>query len=166
MRILIFVSMLLCSIALQAKPSERLINALIQVESKGNSKAVGDNGKAVGCLQLWTTYVKDASSKKQKFTANDRKDRAKSIAIFKAYMDKYATADRLADIRSTLSWAENRRLSDISDDEIICRMHNGGMGFCYRTTKEWEDHDNNVGRTRRLVNTATYWQRVKSVMEM
>jgi hypothetical protein len=149
--------------AFAAKPSDKLVNALIKVESKGNNTAVGDNGNAVGCLQLWTTYVKDASSKKQKFTPADRTSRAKSIAIFKAYMDKYATDTRLAAIRNELCSLEGRPANAITDDEIICRMHNGGMGFCYRTKKEIEKKDFS-GRNRRVANTAYYWTKIQASM--
>ena len=39
---------------------EKLLDALIQVESNGNDKAIGDNGKAIGCLQIWKIYWTDA----------------------------------------------------------------------------------------------------------
>ena len=38
-----------------------LILILIQVESSGNDLAVGDGGKAYGCLQMHAGYVQDAA---------------------------------------------------------------------------------------------------------
>ena len=37
-----------------------VIAALIQVESGGNSQAVGDGGRAVGVLQMWPIAVREA----------------------------------------------------------------------------------------------------------
>jgi len=38
-----------------------LIPSLIQVESQGSDKAIGDNGKAFGCLQIWEVVIKDVN---------------------------------------------------------------------------------------------------------
>ncbi len=38
-----------------------VVAALIQIESCGNDAAVGDNGRAVGCLQLWPIAVAEAN---------------------------------------------------------------------------------------------------------
>jgi hypothetical protein len=40
---------------------DKLIPVLIQVESSGNDKAISDNGKAYGCLQIWDVVVKDVN---------------------------------------------------------------------------------------------------------
>lgn len=163
MKYAILAILTMLSLNLYAKPSEKLINALIQVESAGNNKAIGDNGNAVGCLQLWESYVKSASTDKKKFTSRDRYSRTKSIEIFKSFMDKYATSTRLDQIRNELCTLEKRVPQDISDDEIICRMHNGGLGFCYRTKKELEKKDFS-GRDRRIANTSYYWTKVQAAM--
>ena len=39
----------------------KLILAIITVESGGDNYAVGDNGNAYGCLQIWPAYVQDAN---------------------------------------------------------------------------------------------------------
>jgi len=66
---------------------DRLVSAFIYVESKGDDKAVGDNGKAVGCLQFWPIMVKEANRLgRTSYTNADRYDRAKSVAMFKTIM--------------------------------------------------------------------------------
>ena len=47
---------------LNAQQTE-LVNAIIQVESSGNDDAIGDNGKAIGCLQIWQPYWFDATER-------------------------------------------------------------------------------------------------------
>lgn len=83
------------------------INAIIQVESGGDDSAVGDGGKAVGCLQIHPQMVEDVNRilKKEVYTLDDRKDRAKSITMFRIYSSHY-----------TPSW--NR--------ELVARRWNGG----------------------------------------
>jgi hypothetical protein len=89
-----------------------LILALIMVESSGNNDAIGDNGKAYGCLQLHAAYVQDAAEYAGKnWVHEDAFDRNTSIQIFKAYMARYATEERLG---------RNPTASDIA------RIHNGG----------------------------------------
>tara|TARA_R110000803_G_scaffold36364_1_gene78100 strand:+ start:43 stop:429 length:387 start_codon:yes stop_codon:yes gene_type:complete len=89
-----------------------LILALIMVESSGNNDAIGDNGKAYGCLQLHAAYVQDAAEYAGKnWVHEDAFDRNTSIQIFKAYMARYATEERLG---------HKPTASDIA------RIHNGG----------------------------------------
>ena len=40
----------------------RVINAIIQTESKGNSKAINKNGNCVGILQITGICVKEANA--------------------------------------------------------------------------------------------------------
>jgi len=42
-------------------PSSRLIDALMHVESKGKVHAIGDNGRAVGCLQIHKGVIEDVN---------------------------------------------------------------------------------------------------------
>ena len=73
-----------------------LIAALIAVESAGNDAAVGDNGMAVGCLQIWETTVEDINRfAGTSYTAADRRDRKKSIEMCKLYLTHYGTEKRL-----------------------------------------------------------------------
>ena len=89
-----------------------LILAIITIESGGNDKAIGDGGKAYGCLQLHASYVADASEHAGKdWTHEDAFDRETAIDIMLAYMSRYATPARLG--RSVTA-------------EDIARIHNGG----------------------------------------
>lgn len=38
---------------------DSVIETLIRVESSGNDEATGDDGRAIGCLQLWKVQVDD-----------------------------------------------------------------------------------------------------------
>jgi soluble lytic murein transglycosylase-like protein len=89
-----------------------LILAIITVESGGDDKAIGDGGKAYGCLQLHASYVADAAEYAGKdWNHNDAFDRETAIDIVLAYMSRYATPARLG--RSVTA-------------EDIARIHNGG----------------------------------------
>lgn len=61
MLVYILVSVLLGVHSLYANPSDELITSLVQVESRGNSNAIGDNGKAIGCLQIHKGVVEDVN---------------------------------------------------------------------------------------------------------
>jgi hypothetical protein len=75
---------------------DRLIPALVQVESNGNPRAVGDNGKALGQLQIWSVVVVDVNrAKGTRYTHKDAFDPAKAEAICRAYLSIYATPRRL-----------------------------------------------------------------------
>lgn len=102
-----------------------LILAIITVESGGNDLAIGDNGKAYGCLQIHVSYVQDASEyANHPWEHEDAFDRKVAIQIFTAYIDRYATA---------------KRLGKPVTAEDIARIHNGGPNG-YRkvaTEKYW-----------------------------
>jgi len=77
---------------------DTLIPPLIQVESGGDDRAIGDGGKAVGCLQLWKIYVDDVNridQYKTEFTYQDRYDRDKSIAMVKIFLAHYGKMKRV-----------------------------------------------------------------------
>ena len=40
----------------------RLIPVLIEQESNGDTWAIGDNGNALGCMQIWPDYIKDVNA--------------------------------------------------------------------------------------------------------
>ena len=80
--------------------ADRLINALIQVESDGDIFAIGDKdlkNKAYGCLQIRQPVVDDVN--RVLGTNNKAEDmlgnKELSVIVFKAYMDLYATEKRL-----------------------------------------------------------------------
>jgi type IV pilus biogenesis protein CpaD/CtpE len=89
------------------KADTSLVKAVEQVESGGKTNAIGDGGKAVGCLQIHPILVKDVNRilGKQKYTLKDRKNRQKSREMFKIYVNHYAKG---------------------KSDEVKARMWNGG----------------------------------------
>jgi hypothetical protein len=72
---------------------DKLIPALIAVESAGKTDAIGDGGRAVGCLQIWPIMVEDVNRiAGTNYTLADRLDRKKSIEMAKIYLTHYAAA--------------------------------------------------------------------------
>jgi hypothetical protein len=64
-----------------------LISALIIVESSGNDLAIGDQGRAIGCLQIHKAVVADVN----KFTGShyrhqDMTNRVQARAVCEAYL--------------------------------------------------------------------------------
>ena len=70
-------------------PSERLLNAIRQVESGGRN-VTGDGGKAVGVYQLHKCVVDDVNRiYKTKYQYIDRQNEAKSRQIARLYLKHY-----------------------------------------------------------------------------
>ncbi len=96
---------------------DRLINAIIYVESRGNDSAVGDNGKAVGCLQIHPIMVREVNRLLAKYdipttyTLEDRYSREKSIEMFNIVSEEYYCC-------------EDYTFTDYA--EIVARRWNGG----------------------------------------
>ncbi len=90
---------------------EILLDALIQVESRGDSLTIGDNGKAVGILQIHPITVRDVNRILEKrgdtirYTYEDRNSQSKSIEMFYIWKSYYHVE---------------------SDFETIARCWNGG----------------------------------------
>ncbi len=88
------------------------LDALIQVESGGDAEAVGDDGKALGVLQIHQVYWQDAveiSSDLATRKYEDVKDPEYAERVVIAYMMRYARNALIA-----------------SDYEKTSRIHNGG----------------------------------------
>ena len=97
---------------LNAQQNE-LVHALIQVESNGNDKAIGDNGKAIGCLQIWKIYWFDACERSNIGGVYlDCYKRGYAVRVFDAYMKRYARE----------AWTSPGGF----DAEKVARIHNGG----------------------------------------
>jgi hypothetical protein len=67
-----------------------LISALMIVESGNNDQAIGDQGRAIGCLQIHKAVVLDVN----KFTGSDYRhqdmtNRAQARAVCEAYLRHY-----------------------------------------------------------------------------
>jgi len=112
-----------------------LINALIMVESNGKDDAVGDNGNAIGCLQIWEIYWFDATERSNiggKYS--DCYTRAYAVRIFDAYMKRYARE----------AWTNPAKF----DAEKVARIHNGGPKGYRKTATEkyWKKVLTELGR--------------------
>jgi len=96
---------------------DRLINAIIYVESRGNDSAIGDRGKAVGCLQIHPICVREVNRILRKndiplvYTLEDRYNRAKSIEMFNIIAEQYECCEYI----EFMDYAE-----------IVARRWNGG----------------------------------------
>lgn len=70
--------------------------ALIAVESGGNTRAVGDQGRSLGCLQIRREVVHDVNRiARTKFTHADARNAEKSLIMCRIYLQHYCTAARL-----------------------------------------------------------------------
>jgi hypothetical protein len=88
----------------------RLLLALIAVESNGNDAAVGDQGRAVGCLQIHARVVEDVNRVYgTQFRLSHRWDREQSLRICELYLAHYA-----ARVPGPVTW------------ETYARIWNGG----------------------------------------
>ena len=76
-----------------------LIEAIIYVESRGNDSAIGDRGKAVGCLQIHPILVREVNRILRRndiplvYTLEDRYSREKSIEMFNIIAEQYECCD-------------------------------------------------------------------------
>lgn len=103
MRFLLSILVSVLSLASFSAPSEKLIDALVHVESKGEVHAVGDNGKAIGPLQIHKEVVDDVNKAYgTNYTYDDRKSIDKSREICRKYLllhgGRHATNEKYARI--------------------------------------------------------------------
>lgn len=96
----------------------RLIEALIMVESRGQADAVGDDGMAVGILQIWPCVVDDLQVAGYDYTLDDRLDPEKSRAMFNDYQRIY---NPTRDIERAIQ-LHNPRAGVGYHNEVIKRM--------------------------------------------
>ena len=107
-------------------------DAIKEVESGGDGKAIGDNGKAVGAYQIHEIYVKDANRISGKsYTLEDRYDEKKSLEMVKIVTTYYG------------NYYKKKTGKEVTP-EIIARIHNGGA----------------LGWNKS--STISYWNKVKS----
>lgn len=85
---------------------DKVIDAIIFVESSGRDDVIGDGGEAVGCLQIHRRMVRDVNRilGYKEFSYEDRKNRERSIEMMKIYIDHY----------------------NLESPEMIARCWNGG----------------------------------------
>jgi soluble lytic murein transglycosylase-like protein len=105
---------------------DKLIAAIIQVESGGDTLAYNSKEDAVGCLQIRPIMVREVNRLlgKDSFTLSDRWSKAKSIQMFNI-------------LRSNIKGASN---------EKIARVWNGGYNGHNKqgTLKYWQKVRNNL----------------------
>ncbi len=112
-----------------------LIPLLIQVESSGDPNAIGDGGRAVGCLQIHPVVVEDVNRIYQtKYTEKDRLNKAKSMSICRLYLKYYGTRYQL-------------KTGKKATMEALARIWNGGPDG-------WKKQ-----------STVKYWKKVKGLYE-
>jgi len=104
---------------------DTLLDALIEVESNGKDDAVGDNGNAIGCLQIWKIYWTDAVERSGiGGSYKDCYDRAYAKSIVDAYMTRYAKE----------AWTNPKKFNA----EKCARIHNGGpKGYRKQATEKY-----------------------------
>jgi hypothetical protein len=77
-----------------------LISALIIVESSGNDQAIGDQGRAIGCLQIHRAVVLDVNRiTGSNYRHSEMTNRVAARAVCEAYLKHYgrgATTEQLA----------------------------------------------------------------------
>ncbi len=114
------------------------VNAVIFVESSGRDSVVGDNGRAVGCLQIHPIMVREVNRKLKKwnapytYTLEDRYSRAKSIEMFNIISEEYHCCEGY----TFMEYAE-----------IVARRWNGG------------------GRGERKSATLPYWEKIHAHLD-
>ena len=73
-----------------------LISALIIVESSGNDMAIGDHGKAIGCLQIHREVVLDVNRiTGSHYRHQDMTNRVAARAVCQAYLEHYGRGKSL-----------------------------------------------------------------------
>ena len=115
MKTLIIAGLLALASSAQAALSPHLVPALIQVESSGRDNAIGDNGRAVGCLQIHPILVDDVNGilarrgSSTRYTLADRLNRQKSVEMLTVYLENYG-----------------QRLGRAATEQDLARIWNGG----------------------------------------
>lgn len=103
-----------------------IINAIIQVESKGQPHVVSKDGKCVGVLQIQKVVVDDCNqylsyymkSNQKLFTYDDRYDKEKSIEMFILIQKRYNKTNNI---------------------EKAIRIWNGGCNYSVEKTQKYYD---------------------------
>ena len=95
---------------------QTLLAAMVLVESGGDDSAIGDHGRAHGCLQIQKACIEDVNHYTgTNYSLSDAHHRKRALAIAEAYM-------RL--------WATKRRLGhDPTAEDFARTFHDGPTGF-------------------------------------
>lgn len=100
----------------QARNWNKLIKAIIQIETKGDEKAT--NGRCAGIIQITPIMVHECNLYQNKihFSLKDRFNREASIKMFKIFQDKYNPEGNI---------------------EKAVRLWNGGPKYTLRATNNY-----------------------------
>lgn len=134
-------------------PSDKLINTLIQIESSGDDKDVGDSGKAYGCLQIHKEYVDDVNKNyNTTYTHKDAFDRKKAIDITKRYLAHYGAY-------------YYKLTGQMPTAEVFAKMHNGGpKGWKERIVLPDDTEKIKIAKQRFNQNILAYWTKVQNAL--
>jgi len=68
-----------------------VVAALIQVESGGDARALGDSGRAIGILQMWPIAVREANRivGERRWAYGDRSDPIKSQEMCRVTLERH-----------------------------------------------------------------------------
>lgn len=140
-KLLIALMMVIGSMIFAVELDMDLLKAIEKVESNGKLDAKGDYSKktkeyrAIGCMQIWKTYVDDVNRivGKKKYNYNDRYNRLKSFEMVAIYLNHYGKF-------------YERKTGKTATYEILSRIHNGGPNG-------WKKE-----------STIKYWNKVKKVL--
>ena len=120
---------------------DQLIFALAIVESSLNPLAVGDNGNAVGYLQITPAVVEDVNTfYGTTYHTDDRYDTQKSVEICKYYLKHWGGV-------------YEKKTGNKPSAEVYAKMWNGG---CYA----WKKTSPKV-----LKNLDIYWEKVNKQLD-
>jgi len=120
---------------------DQLIFALAIVESSLNPLAVGDNGNAVGYLQITPAVVEDVNTfYGTTYHTDDRYDTQKSVEICKYYLKHWGAVFE-------------KKTGNKPSAEVYAKMWNGG---CYA----WKKTSPKV-----LKNLDIYWEKVNKQLD-
>jgi len=110
--------------AITPKEMNNVLAAIRTVESNNNPDAVGDNGKAIGCYQIWRPYWQDAVEHSGLHGGyRDCFQCDYADLVVRGYMKRYAT---------------EKRLGRPVTQEDIARIHNGGPnGYKKKSTEKY-----------------------------
>lgn len=110
--------------AITPKEMNNVLAAIRIVESNNKPNAVGDNGKAIGCYQIWRPYWQDAVEYSGLHGGyRDCFDCDYADLVVREYMKRYAT---------------EKRLGRPVTQQDIARIHNGGPnGYKKKSTEKY-----------------------------
>ena len=113
---------LLFAMTANAEPISAIIDKLEVIESNGNTKAIGDNGKAVGCLQIWRIMVAECNRilKRDEFTDKDRLSRSESRKMATVFLSYQRTR-------------YFKKYGEYPSDEVLATSWNTGSIFKQNT---------------------------------